>query len=102
MSLLEHCPAHARAELRRDYRGIVDAKDGLAARKAYAAFMTKWSTLCPAVARSLEETGEELLTFYFPQGAVALAAHDQPVGEPQPGVPPAHRDGLSTLRLDTR
>jgi transposase-like protein len=67
-NLLEHCPVHARAELKRDYRGIVRAKDGLAARKAYDAFLTKWSTLCPAVARSLEEAGTELLTFYeFPK-----------------------------------
>jgi len=68
VNLLEHCPVHARAELKRDYRGIVKAKDGLAARKAYDAFVTKWSTLCPAVARSIEEAGSELLTFYeFPK-----------------------------------
>ena len=30
--------------------------------------MQKWTTLCPAVARSLEEAGERLLTFYnFPK-----------------------------------
>lgn len=67
-NLLEHCPVHARAELKRDYRGIVQGKDGMAARKAYDAFLAKWSTLCPAVARSLEEAGTELLTFYeFPK-----------------------------------
>ena len=67
-NLLEHCPVHARAELKRDYRGIINAKDGLAARKAYEAFLVKWSKLCPAVARSLEEAGTELLTFYeFPK-----------------------------------
>ena len=33
-----------------------------------SAFLKKWSVLCPAVARSLEEAGAELLTFYeFPQ-----------------------------------
>jgi transposase-like protein len=38
------------------------------ARKAYRAFLGKWSSLCPAVARSLEEGGEKLLTFYeFPR-----------------------------------
>jgi transposase-like protein len=68
VNLLEHCPVHARAELRRDYHGIVNAKDGMAGRKAYDAFLGKWSTLCPAVARSLEEAGAELLTFYaFPK-----------------------------------
>ncbi len=30
--------------------------------------MAKWTTLCPAVARSFEEAGEQLLTFYaFPK-----------------------------------
>lgn len=67
-NLDEHCPRHARPEMRRDYRGIVDAANGIAARKAYDAFVAKWSKLCPAVARSLEEAGHELLTFYeFPK-----------------------------------
>jgi transposase-like protein len=67
-NLVEHCPAHARAELGRDYQRILYARDGLAAREAYRAFVAKWSKLCPAVARSLEEAGEELLTFYeFPK-----------------------------------
>ena len=35
---------------------------------AYDAFVKKWTPLCPAVARSLEEGGLELLTFYaFPK-----------------------------------
>lgn len=63
-NLLEHAPRHAQAEVRRDYRAITHARDGLAARKAYQAFVAKWSRLCPPVARSLEEAGEELLTFY--------------------------------------
>ena len=68
VNLEEHCPVHARAEMKRDYHRIVQARDGLAARKAYDAFLTKWSALCPAVARSLEEAGAELLTFYeFPK-----------------------------------
>ena len=59
---------HARHELKRDYDRIVYAKDGLAAREAYHAFVTKWTSLCPGVARSLEEAGERLLTFYtFPK-----------------------------------
>lgn len=67
-NLKEHCPAHARAEMKRDYNRVIQAKDGLAARKAYEAFISKWSTLCPAVARSLEEAGDELLTFFeFPK-----------------------------------
>jgi transposase-like protein len=68
VNLVEHCPVHARAEMKRDYRAIVNAKDGLAGRQAYEAFVTKWSKLCPAVARSLEEAGAELLTFFeFPK-----------------------------------
>lgn len=50
--------------MKRDYHGIINAKDGMAGREAYDAFLTKWSKLCPAVARSLEEAGLELLTFY--------------------------------------
>lgn len=67
-NLLEHCPRHAHAELRRDYHAIVYARDGVAARRAYDAFRAKWSALCPPVARSLEEGGDRLLTFYeFPR-----------------------------------
>ena len=63
-NLIDACPVHARPEMLRDYHPIVGADDGLAAREAYDAFITKWSKLCPAVARSLEEAGEQLLTFY--------------------------------------
>lgn len=67
-NLVEHCPVHARPELKRDYDAIVYAADGMQAREAYQAFMTKWRKLCPAVAKSLEEAGEQLLTFYaFPK-----------------------------------
>jgi putative transposase len=67
-NLDEACPVHARPELHRDYHRIIDATDGLAARAAYDAFVKKWTTLCPPVARSLEEAGTDLLTFYsFPK-----------------------------------
>ncbi len=67
-NLVSHCPVHARRELKRDYDAIVYADDGMKAREAYQAFVTKWTKLCPAVARSLEEGGEQLLTFYaFPK-----------------------------------
>lgn len=67
-NLKEHCPRHARPEMKRDYDKIIYASDGLAARAAYEAFLKKWSTLCPAVATSLAEAGLELLTFYdFPK-----------------------------------
>jgi transposase-like protein len=67
-NLQDHCPAHARREMKRDYDRIIHAKDGLTARGVYEAFTRKWSALCPAVTRSLEEAGTELLTFYeFPK-----------------------------------
>lgn len=48
--------------------GALYAADGLAARAAYDAFVKKWSTVYQAVAKSLEEPGLELLTFYdFPR-----------------------------------
>lgn len=68
-NLVEHCPAHARREMKRDFNRVIMASDGMAGRKAYEAFVTKWDTLCPAVARSMREAGLELLTFYeFPKG----------------------------------
>lgn len=67
-NLADACPVHARPELRRDYHRLLYAKDGLAARAAYEAFLKKWTPLCPPVARSLEEAGLDLLTFYtFPK-----------------------------------
>jgi putative transposase len=67
-NLKAHCPTHAHAEMKRDYHRIVYAADGLTARAAYDAFVKKWSALCPAVAKSIEEAGLELLTFYdFPK-----------------------------------
>jgi transposase-like protein len=67
-NLKAHCPKHAQAEMKRDYHRILYAADGLTARAAYDAFVKKWATLCPAVAKSLEEAGLELLTFYdFPK-----------------------------------
>ena len=67
-NLDDACPVHARPELRRDYHRIISASDGLAARAAHDACLKKWSTLCPPVARSLEEAGVDLLTFYsFPK-----------------------------------
>jgi transposase-like protein len=66
-NLQTHCPEHARLEMKADYDRIVYAADGLAARAAYDAFRKKWTRLCPAVAKSLDEAGLELLTFYdFP------------------------------------
>ena len=57
-----------RRELRRDYHAIVYARAGVVGRRAYDAFLAKWSALCPPVARSLEEGGDRFMTFYeFPR-----------------------------------
>lgn len=67
-NLLDHCPVHARPELKRDYREIVAAEDAMSAKKAHADFAKKWEALCPAVAKSLLEAGDELLTYFsFPK-----------------------------------
>jgi transposase-like protein len=66
-NLESKAPKHAHAELREDYHRIVYAQDRAAAERARTAFLAKWRK-CPAVAASLEEAGQELLTFYaFPQ-----------------------------------
>jgi len=67
-NLKDACPVHARRELKRDYDAIIRADDGLAARKAQKVFLNKWEKLCPAVVRSYEEAGDQLLTFFdFPK-----------------------------------
>ncbi len=67
-NLRDHCPAHAREELKTDWEAIVEADNGEKARQAYRRFVLKWSKLVPAVVRSLEDGGQQLLTFYeFPR-----------------------------------
>lgn len=67
-NLKSHCPKHAHAELKRDYRAITHATDGAQARAAHEAFCRKWEKLVPEVAKSLKEAGAQLLTFYqFPK-----------------------------------
>jgi putative transposase len=63
-NLVAHCPKHAHGELKRDWNAIIHAKDPLAAREAYDTFLAKWKKICPPVARSLEEAGKYLMTFY--------------------------------------
>jgi transposase-like protein len=66
-NLERHAPKHAIEEVRTDYREIVYAETLSAARQAYRAFVSKWRARAPKVVVSLEEAGEELLTFYrFP------------------------------------
>jgi transposase-like protein len=67
-NLKSHCPKHAQAELKRDYRSITHATNGEEAKTAYEAFCRKWKKLVPEVEKSLIEAGDQLLTFYqFPK-----------------------------------
>ncbi len=63
-NLLTHGPRRLHDELRADYHAIVFAEDGAAARRAYRAFVTKWTKGCPGAVASLEDAGPELLTFF--------------------------------------
>lgn len=66
-NLAAHCPRRLYPALKRDYHAIVYAVDAAAARRAWARFVEHWGRELPAVVQSLEEAGEELLTFYrFP------------------------------------
>lgn len=70
-------------ELKRDYDRIVCVKSGVADRQAYQAFVAKWRKLCPAVAKILEEAGEQLLTVYaFPKVVGKLLRTTNPIGNP--------------------
>ena len=67
-NLLSHAPKSLHEEIRIDFHAIVYAQDGGSARLAYDSFLRKWRKLSLGVARSLEEAGKELLTFFeFPQ-----------------------------------
>jgi putative transposase len=67
-NLERKAPKHALAEIRADFHRIVYAESAAAARLAYVAFERTWTPRCPSVVRSLQEGGEELLTFFqFPK-----------------------------------
>ena len=67
-NLERKAPKHALGELREDFHRIVYADGAEAARAAYTSFERKWVKRCPGVGRSLQEGGEELLTFFrFPK-----------------------------------
>jgi putative transposase len=66
-NLERHVPRHALEEVKSDYHRIINAVSLEEGRKAYREFVVKWKKLAPKVVVSLEEAGEELLTFYgFP------------------------------------
>ena len=66
-NLLAKAPEHAQEAVHEDYNRIPYAPNRAAAERARESFLAKWRKLSPSVAASLEEAGEELLTFYdFP------------------------------------
>ncbi len=68
-NLERKAPKHALDELREDFHRIVYAASGEAGRTAYSAFERKWAKRGPGVVRSLQDGGQELLTFFaFPKG----------------------------------
>lgn len=67
-NLERHAPRHALEEIKSDYHKIVYGESLEQANKAQRDFISKWKKLAPKVAVSLEEAGDELLTFYrFPK-----------------------------------
>jgi RHS repeat-associated protein len=67
-NILRKAPQHAHDEITDDYHLIVYASGLAAATAARDAFLKKWSKRCPGAVESLDEPGDELLTFYaFPR-----------------------------------
>jgi len=67
-NLVAKAPKHAHEAVREEYHRIVYAPDRAMAERERERFLVKWKKQCPGVAASLEEAGEELLTFYqFPE-----------------------------------
>jgi putative transposase len=67
-NLERKAPKHALDDVKADFHCIVYAESEAAARNAYKDFVRTWEKRCPAVVRSLEEAGDELVTFYrFPK-----------------------------------
>jgi putative transposase len=67
-NLLAKAAKHTHEAIREEYHRMVYAETLAAAEKAREAFLLKWKKTCPGVCASLEEAGENLLTFYrFPE-----------------------------------
>lgn len=63
-----HTPAYIYPEVKSDYQKIIEAQDLKVAQQNHKAFVAKWKDKLPKVVASLEEAGDELLTFYrFPK-----------------------------------
>jgi transposase-like protein len=67
-NILRKVPQHAHTEVVADFHLIVYAVDLDEATAAREAFVKKWSKPCSGAVESLDEAGDELLTFYaFPK-----------------------------------
>lgn len=67
-NLQNPCPAEIDPEVQDDSPRILEASSLAEAKEAYEAFLRKGEKERPQVTRSLQEAGEELLTFFaFPQ-----------------------------------
>jgi len=63
-NLYTHAPRRHYEQIEADYHAIVYAESEAEARKMYARFKDKWHKSCPEVVKSLDEAGDELLTFF--------------------------------------
>lgn len=62
-NLESRVPKRLLGELTRDFHAIVDAASAKRSRAARDRFRAKWLVKCPGVVESLDEAGDELLTF---------------------------------------
>lgn len=62
-NLIAHAPKRLAEEIAADYSDMIYAKDASEVEKRRKAFLRKWREKCEAVATSLEEAGDKLLTF---------------------------------------
>lgn len=63
-NLFTHAPKRRWDEIKADYHAIVYAESESLASSAWLRFERKWGKSCPAAVKSLNEAGDELLTFY--------------------------------------
>lgn len=63
-NLSSHSPKRLYEEIKTDYHSIVYAHNEEEARRAWEQFQRRWQKDCPGVVKSLQEGGDELLTFY--------------------------------------
>lgn len=61
--LLAHAPERLHDEITTDYHDMIYAETAADVRQRHGSFLRKWRLRCPAVATSLEEAGDNLLTF---------------------------------------